>query len=86
MLLTKPFTRLYDPLVGAKLRLTRGEIKQVEGPVTHQRYVFYRSSGTEVNDQDLQSLLAYKDGCCGVMYHMLEPMPEGEPLPYGYTR
>lgn len=55
-----------------KLRLQRGEFKQVEGPVTHQRYVFVKSVGhapiAEVEDVDVDGMLLMRDGCCGVHY------------------
>lgn len=59
-----------------KLRLTRGEFKQLSGPVTGQRYVFVKMVGQapvqEVDERDAQAMLALKDGCCGQSYPMFQ--------------
>jgi hypothetical protein len=51
------------------LKLTKGEIMQVAGPVTGRRYTFERRIGVnipvEVDDKDVPGLLAKKAGCCG---------------------
>lgn len=58
-----------------RMRLRRGDVKQIQGPVTGKRYVFERRVGynkvVEVDDEDAygrpgaRGLIAWTEGCCG---------------------
>ena len=68
-----------------RLRLLRGEVLQINGPVTGKRYTFLKQVGrapiVDVDDVDGPPMIAKIGGCCGMKYRLFQQEPEQEPEP-----